>query len=218
MDKNAYGYSITIQLEDKPCLVVGGGSVAARKTAGLLHAHAHVTVCSPELVPSLAALYAEKAFKWRKAMFQSGDTESYFLVIAATDNDAVNCEIAAEAKTRGKLVNVATSPETGNFHVPASVAYGDLLLTVSTSGKSPALARLIRQELSLLYGEEVNRFLQFLEEERLRLKKTGSASKEREHFWRTLLRPEWLAAVRAGKREEIEGKIRDAVSSFRIKP
>ena len=218
MDKNAYGYSITIQLADKPCLVVGGGSVAARKTAALLDARARVTVCSPTLAPALMTLYVEKAFDWRKAPFQSGGTSGYFLVIAATDNDAVNREVANEAQAQGKLINVATAPETGNFQVPASVTCGDLLLTVSTNGKSPALARLIRQELSLLYGDEVNRFLQFLEEERLRLKKTGGASKEREHFWRILLRPEWLADVRAGKREEIEGKIRDAVSSFRVKP
>ena len=218
MDKNVHGYSITLQLANEPCLVVGGGGVAERKTLGLLRSGARVTVCSPILTPVLASLQASKQIVWQERFFQPGDTAGYLLVIASTDDDALNRRIAEEVKKQGKLVNVATAPEAGNFNVQAFVSCGDLLLTVSTGGKSPALSRLIRQELSELYGEEMNDFLQFLETQRLQLQELDGASKDREKFWRQLLRPEWLGAVRAGGRKEIEGKIRDAVSRFGAEP
>ena len=191
--------------------------MAERKVTSLLRAGALVTVCSPSLTPALTALQTEGAFHWRSAVFQPGDTAGYLLVIAATDNDAANRMIAAEAKAQGTLVNVVTSPEAGNFQVAATVVSGDILLTVSTGGKSPALARLIRQELTELYGAEINAFLQFVEEQRQQLKTMGGTAKDREAFWRQVLPPEWLAWLRQGRREEIEGKIRDAVSCFRIK-
>ena len=218
MDTNVQGYSITLQLANEPCVVVGGGGVAERKTLGLLRAGACVTVCSPRLTPVLASLRETQQIVWNERFFQTGDTAGYLLVVAATDDDALNRLVAEEAKGRGKLVNVATSPEAGNFNVSAAVACGDLLLTVSTGGKSPALARLIRQELSELYGEEMNAFLQFLETQRLQLQELDGASKDREKFWRQVLRPEWLSAVRAGGRKEIEGKIRDAASRFGAEP
>ena len=217
MDMNKRGYPVTIQLHEQACLVVGGGPVAERKVAALLEGGAQVTVCSPLLTPALAALAAKGAVIWRQAAYRAGEAAAYGLIIAATDDDLVNRTVAQDAKQAGRLVNVVTSPQAGNFQVAAAVASGDLLLTVSTNGKSPALARLIRQELAALYGAEMDAFLQFLERERQRLKEAGGSARERELFWRQVLQPAYLTAVRAGKREEIEGKIRDAVSRFGIK-
>ncbi len=217
MDMNKCGYPITIQLEAQACLVVGGGPVAERKVTALLQSGARVTVCSPLLTPALAKLAAAGAVIWRRETYRAGAAKAYFLVVAATDDDAVNQVVAQDARQAGRLVNVVTSPQAGNFQVAASVASGDLLLTVSTGGKSPALARLIRQELAELYGAEMDAFLQFLETQRLRLKEAGGSARERELFWRQVLRPEDLTGVRAGRREEIEGKIRDAVSRFGVK-
>ena len=216
MDMNKRGYPITIQLDEQPCLVVGGGTVAERKVAALVQSGATVTICSPRLTPALAALAAAGTVAWRPEPYRAGEAAAYLLVVAATDDDAVNRIVAQDARQAGRLVNVVTSPQAGNFQVAAAVANGDLLLTVATGGKSPALARLIRQELADLYGAEMNAFLQFVEAQRQRLMAAGGSARERELFWRQVLKPSCLAEVRAGRREEIEGKIRDAVSRFGI--
>jgi precorrin-2 dehydrogenase/sirohydrochlorin ferrochelatase len=213
--KNVPYYPINLQISHQPCVVVGGGSVAERKVAGLLAAGGTVTVLSPDLTRNLAALVEEKKITHVARTYQQGDVKGYFIVICATDNSSINQLIAEEGRNLGALVNVADAPELGNFSVPSQIAHGDLLLTISTGGKSPALAKKLREELEEQYGPEYGTYLDLVAKARAQIKTQISTAKEREVFWRETLDQEVIILLKAGKIKEAEAKINNAIGCSR---
>lgn len=143
----AFGYPVALDLAGRDCLVVGGGPVAARKAEGLLEAAARVTVVSPVLVPTLLALATEGRVHWKPREYRTGDVAGAALVMVATDDRAVNAEVAAEARARGVWVNCADDPAHCDFALPAVLRRGPVTVAVSTGGASPAMARLLREEI-----------------------------------------------------------------------
>lgn len=144
-----------IGLEARQTVVIGGGKVAARKVAGLLEAGAQVTVISPAFVPELRLRAGTRRVKLVNRAYQEGDLAEAFLVIAATNNPDINERVWQEARERGCLVNVVDDPARCNFIVPAVVRRGEVTVTISTGGASPALARRLREQLESLIGPEV---------------------------------------------------------------
>ena len=209
-------YPINLRIAGKKCIVIGGGTVACRKVKSLIAAGAEVTVFSPTLTPELAEMVKKKQFNYIARPYQKGDLKGFFLVICATDNTTVNQAVSAEAERLGILANVVDVPELGNFSVPAQVKRGDLLLTVSTGGKSPAMAKKLRQELAKQYGEEYGEYLDMLDKIRRELKQRLATSKQRELFWRETIDENVLALLRQGRIEEAEAVICHAVSSIGI--
>lgn len=210
-------YPVNLRLDGRECLVVGGGAVAERKVKALLAAGAHVTVMSPALSLPLASLVSAGSIGHISATYQPGAIQVFFIVICATDDAAVNRRAAEEASSKGALVNVVDAPELGDFIVPAHLARGDLLITVSTGGKSPALARRLREELEVRYGPEYGLHLEMLSRLRAELKEWIANAEERGDFWREVLSGEVLALLAAGNMQEAEEKIRNAASSIRAK-
>lgn len=147
-------YPVCLHVEGRRCLVVGGGKVAERKARGLLDSGALVSVISPELTLGLAQLEAEGAISWAKRRYQPGDAEGFFLVMAATDDPVVQDQVRDDGIRFNLLVNVADVPEKCNFILPALVRRGPLSIAISTSGKSPALAKKLRRELEAGLGPE----------------------------------------------------------------
>lgn len=139
--------------------MVGGGAIAERKVASLLQAGAAVKVVSPAVTPRLAAYAAAGRIGLVRRRYRTGDLRGAFLAIAATADDRVNEKVSCDAPG---LINVVDNPELANFIVPAVVSRGPLLIAVSTSGASPALARTIRKELERLYGAAFGRYLTFM--------------------------------------------------------
>ncbi len=135
-------YPVALNLRGKFCTVVGGGEVALRKVKSLLAQGAEVTVISPQLHQELSAMQSQ--FVWMKSPYKEGQLTGSFLVIAATNDRAVNHEVALWCDENQILVNVVDSLQDSSFIVNSAVRRGDLLLTVSTSGISPALSRQIR--------------------------------------------------------------------------
>ena len=207
-------YPINLHLTGCPVLVVGGGQVAERKINTLVAAQAAVTIISPELTPGLQVLAKNGALRWRQRIYESGDIETFSLVFCTTNRREVNQTVAREARERGKLVNVADGPEEGNFSLPALVRRGDLLLTVSTGGQSPALVRKLRRELEALYGPEYEELLLLLGRIREEMKEYFATSSERELFWRLALTDEVLDELRSGNLKEAEERIRHAASGI----
>jgi precorrin-2 dehydrogenase/sirohydrochlorin ferrochelatase len=134
--------------------VVGGGKVAARKVEGLLVAQAKIKVISPALSLELQLLADSGEISWLSRPYQEGDLQDAFLVIAATDEPAVNRAVWAEAERRGCLLNVVDDPAHSNFILPAVLQREDLSVAISTGGSSPALARRLRERLETLIGPE----------------------------------------------------------------
>ncbi|MCM2357804.1 MAG: bifunctional precorrin-2 dehydrogenase/sirohydrochlorin ferrochelatase [Geobacteraceae bacterium] len=147
-------FPINLDIRDKPVVLVGGGAVAARKCLALLAAGARVTVIAPELDQGLGELRTQGEIRHLARQFAPGDLAGAFLALAVTDSAEVNAAVAGEASARGILADIADAPELGAFTLPALLRRGDLLIAVSTGGKSPALARRIRRELEERYGPE----------------------------------------------------------------
>jgi precorrin-2 dehydrogenase/sirohydrochlorin ferrochelatase len=141
-------YPIALDLSGRPCVVVGGGRVAARKVEGLLAAGGAVRVVAPELAKALERRVRQGAVTWRQGLFDPSDLDGVSLAFVATSNREANARAAAEAKARGVWVNVADDPGASDFHVPATLRRGRLCVAVSTGGASPALAAWVRDRLA----------------------------------------------------------------------
>ena len=210
-------YPINLQLTGRSCAVIGGGQVALRKVKNLLAAGACVTVFSPQLEPALQVMLEEAPdiLRWRPGAYRQGCLQGFFLVFCTADDPQVNRQAALEAKAAGSLVNAATEPGLCDFMVPAKVERGSLLLTVSTGGASPALARLLRQQLEEEFSEAYGIWLERLMELRQQLRATATDSRQRQAFWRLALRKEILDLVRDGHIDQAEAEIKHAIDCFR---
>ena len=153
---------INLDVRNKPVVVIGGGTVAARKCAALLAAGARITVIAPAIAPPLETLVAEGTIAHHATSYTSAALTGAFLVIAATDSPEVNRAVADEAATHGILAEITDSPELGSFTSPAFVSRGELLISVATGGRAPALSAAIRAELAERYGPEYARITSLL--------------------------------------------------------
>ncbi len=147
-------YLVNLVVQDRPALVVGAGVVAARKIAALVDAKAQVTVVAPKVCDAVRALELDGHVRVERRRYEPGDARGAFVVVAATDDDEVNRQVAEEAGAGGALVNVVDRPALCTFTVPAVVHRGDLTLAVATEGRCPSLARAIREQLERQYGPE----------------------------------------------------------------
>jgi siroheme synthase-like protein len=143
-----------VRLEGRKCVVVGAGKIAADKISGLLHHGAKVLVVSPHAVARVQKQARERAITWQKREFSPRDVRQAFLVIAATDFDAVNEAVFRACRARGILCNAVDQPERCDFFYPAVVRRGSLQIAISTNGQSPALAARLRRELEKQFGPE----------------------------------------------------------------
>ncbi len=145
-------YPAHVNLQDRKCLVIGGGTVAERKVVAMLISGGNVTVMSPDATELLTYLARIGTIRWHKRQLKAGDTHGYFLVCAATDFTDINTAVFTEAyeKNKVRLVNVVDVIPQCTFAAASVVTDGELMLSISTSGKSPATSRRIRE-----YFEEV---------------------------------------------------------------
>ena len=201
-------YPIVMDLTDRNCLIVGGGEVALRKAESLTEAGANVTVIALEIDSRLEALASVRI---EKRAWRPGDAAGYTLVFAATDDRAVNQSVSDEAKASGIPVNVVDDPELCSFIVPSCVKRGDLMIAVSTSGRSPSLSKKIRRELELKYGPEYADFVALLGELRDVVKREHASSTEREAAFERIIHCEALDLLRAGRREQAREKALECI-------
>ncbi len=188
-------YPICLDLAERPCVVVGGGRVAERKVSGLLSCSAQVTVISPEVTDELLQQHSEGSIRWIKREFCPGDLEQAFLVIAATDDEETQKQVFDEAKSHNLLLNVADVPQRCNFILPAAVRQGDLIIAISTAGKSPALARKLRMELEKRFGVEYRVLVDILGAVRPVILAAGLEQSGNEQLFKQLLHddmPDWI--------------------------
>lgn len=171
-------YPIFLDIRGKICIIVGGGEVAARKAERLLDCGAKVFIISPKLSPALAAL-KEKSLICHIAAAYSGDLiQGAALVIGATDDEKTNATIFLDARSKGIPINIVDDPQKCDFILPSVVQRGDLAITIGTGGKSPALARYLREELEAKYGEEYRIFLNVLGNLRVKMVKNTGVGKD----------------------------------------
>lgn len=156
-------YPILLNIQDKKCVVVGGGNVAWRKACSLKESGARVTVVSPLFCPELEK---ETGIERIKQKYDEMYLKEALVVVASTDDEEVNKKVYSDAVKKGILVNVVDRPEFCSFIVPSSLVRGDLCISISTGGSSPALARNIREHLEKQFGDEYSLFTSLLSEVR----------------------------------------------------
>lgn len=155
-------YPIMIDLSKFQVVMVGGGNVAARKAMHLLNCRAKLTIISLTLCEALEK--KKDYFRYYKKTYETQDLEGYQMVIAATSDKVCNWKIGTYCKEKGILCNVATDERLSSFIVPSVVRRGDLVLSVSTGGKSPALTRKIKDELENQYDDTYAEYVALLGE------------------------------------------------------
>lgn len=151
-------FPVNLDLQGKLAVVIGGGTVAARKIENLLEAGAKVRVVAPELHEDLRKLQ----IVYRPRGYRPGDLAGAFLAVAATDDRRLNLRIRREAKMRKVLLNIIDKPEFCDFVFSSRVNRGEFMLTISTGGASPALAKKVRQDLERQFGEEYGELVRLL--------------------------------------------------------
>ncbi len=167
-------YPIFVELKGRPVVVIGGGHVGAEKVRGLLAAEADITLVSPDLIDELREHAHAGRIRHIPRAYQESDLDGgYEFVMVATDDGAINADVAAAGKKRGLWVNAADDPQNCDFILPAVVRKGKITLAASTSGTSPALARRLREELDAYLTDDMPALADLLAEVRQEVRERG---------------------------------------------
>jgi precorrin-2 dehydrogenase/sirohydrochlorin ferrochelatase len=197
-------YPIHLDIQNRNCLVVGGGGVATRKVIKLLDCGAKVTVVSPGMSEKILDLGESEHLKIKQRPYQAGDLEGMFLVIGATDDEILNRQISRDAEDRKTLCNIADRPEVCNFILPSIVQRDDLVITISTSGRSPAMAKRLRKLLENQFGQEYGEFLKLMGAIRQKLLSQSHEPEAHKPLFEQLIESEMIALIREKKTKEID--------------
>jgi len=200
-------YPIFLDIKDKKCVIVGGGEVAARKAERLLDCGAKVFIISPGLTQELAGLKEKKVISHIAAQYSGDLIDGAALIIGATDDEKTNAMISLDARGKGIPVNIVDDPQKCDFILPSLVQRGDLAIAIGTGGKSPALARHLREELESEYGKEYEVLLNILGNLRVKMARNAGVGKD---WFKSLLSAGLLDFIKAkdvSKAKEIVQKI-----------
>ncbi|MCW8827692.1 MAG: siroheme synthase CysG [Gammaproteobacteria bacterium] len=203
---------IFMNIRGQRCLIVGGGEVAARKAALLLQAGADINLVSPELLGNLKDMYAEGRIHFRQGTFEEGDLEGVSLVIAATDDEAVNRRVSELARARRLPVNVVDNPDLCTFILPSIIDRSPVQIAVSTGGSSPVLARLLRTRLEAAIPSAYGRLAAMVEQFRDEVKARFSNVNARRKFWEEVMQGKIAELVFSGQDGAAEAELKRAVA------
>ncbi|MEA1991125.1 MAG: bifunctional precorrin-2 dehydrogenase/sirohydrochlorin ferrochelatase [Thermodesulfobacteriota bacterium] len=197
-------YPLSVDLRNKKVVVVGGGGVAERKVQGLLSAGAHVKLVSPEVTEALREIASDGLIDHVARAFLPEDLDRAWLVIAATDDTEVQELVYKEASSQRIFCNVVDLPEFCSFIVPSVVRRGDLCLSISTGGKSPALTRRLRKEFEQSFGSFYGDYVSLLGELRQLIITSHEDPVIRKDLCQSLAAPDVMAWVRGGEWGRVE--------------
>src|SRR5438552_5496341 len=200
-------FPMFLRLSARPCLVLGAGTIAESKIAGLLEAGGRVRVVAPEATPQVRSWAQSNSIEWHQRSFQPDDLTGMFLVVAATSSAELHQRIFEEATRRGVLCNIVDVPVLCDFYYPAVVQRGALQIAISTAGKSPALAQRLRKQLEEQFGPEFEEWLAQLGEVRDRLQSANANPEQRKRLLHEDASEEAFEAfLRNRRQKKLQGK------------
>ena len=204
-------FPVFLDLEDRDCLVVGGGRIAARKAGLLRRAGARVQVVAPQLCDELQQLAGAGEIAWQQREFADSDLEGKVLVIAGTNQADVNRRVSEQARQANIPVNVVDQPELCTFIVPSIIDRSPVQVAVSTGGHSPVLARLLRARLESYVPAAYGRLARLVESFREQVKQRFGRVEQRRQFWENTLQGDVAELLFSGRddkaREQLERKL-----------
>jgi precorrin-2 dehydrogenase/sirohydrochlorin ferrochelatase len=211
MSEPRFAYPMMLDLAGRRAVVVGGGKVALRKARSLADAGAAVRVVAPDLLPEFAA---DGRFECAAEKYAARHLAGALIVVASTDDEAVNAQVAADARAAGVLVNVVDRPALCDYIVPALVERGRLLLAISTGGAAPSLARKLRERLEKEIGPEYAVYCDVMDEVRGEVQSRGLSEEVRRRVFERLSEGDIVAAARGGAgalRQAMDAAIEDVL-------
>lgn len=205
------GYPVNLVVAGRRCVVVGAGRVAARKIESLLAAGAAVHVVAPDVADEVRAWADGARLTLDRRVFEPGDLDGAWLATAATGDPVVDRTVFDAGEERRIWVNAADDPASCSFTLMSVVRQGDIVVTIGTGGRSPALATFLKGRISSELGPEWAVLLDLLSEERERLRASGRSSEEVD--WRQALDSGMLELIRAGRTAEAKELLQACLSS-----
>lgn len=206
-------YPILLDLHEKTALVVGGGKVAQRKIETLLEYGGKIHLVARDLTEKLSGYVKEGRVRHLGPEFTEEYLDGIFLVIAATDDPGLNMKVSRKAQERGMLINAVDQPSDCNFIVPSVLRRGDLLISVSTSGRSPAMARKIRKDLEHRFGDEYTSFLVLMGKLRKEILSRGYSGEENKRIFYGFVHSSIPEAIRKGQWERVASIVNGVMGS-----
>ncbi|MCP4392572.1 MAG: uroporphyrinogen-III C-methyltransferase [Gammaproteobacteria bacterium] len=207
---------VFFNIADKPCLVAGGGAIAARKAELLLRAGGKVRVVAPEVGDRVREMAHGDNLGFEQREFRETDLDDAVCVIAATDNEAVNADISRLAQARKIPVNVVDSPELCSFIMPSMIDRGPVQIAISTGGVSPVLARMLRSKLESCIPGAYGELARLADEYRVAVKQKLPDVDSRRRFWETILDGQVAELVFAGRIDDARQQLQQALENFNL--
>lgn len=201
MKRHPY-YPIYLDIENRDVVIVGGGNVCARKAETMMRYGARVTIVAPEFTDEIEQWARDEKLTTRRKRYDAGDLSGATIVIASTDEQAVNEQVAADCRQRRIPVNVVDVTPLCEFIVPAIVESGGIQIAVSTGGKSPALARTLKEDLQRFVGPEYSEVNELLGSLRDSAKSVLPTDVDRKRFFDGIIADGILPLLREGRRRE----------------
>jgi precorrin-2 dehydrogenase/sirohydrochlorin ferrochelatase len=189
-------YPVYLDITNKRCIVVGGGDVAERKAERLLSFGARVTVIGKTLTPLLETMKRDGRIEHINADYDGAFISDAIMVIGATNREDINAQISRDGKHKGILVNIVDDPGRCDFILPSIMQQGDLSIAISTGGKSPALAKKLREDLETLYGPEYKVLLDVLGNLREKIVARGHSSDENKQLFEAVVYSDILKHIK----------------------
>jgi precorrin-2 dehydrogenase/sirohydrochlorin ferrochelatase len=204
--KSSYSnyYPLFVDLRDKKVVIVGGGKIAEHKVQGLLKTGALIHLVSPEITKVLEKLASDGSIDYMARAFVAEDLDNAWLVIAATNDIDVQKSVYEESLSKHLFCNVVDQPEFCSFIVPSVVRQGDLCLSISTGGKSPALAQRLRKEFEQKFDSFYSDYVSMLGELRQLVIKSFEDPETKKVICHSLADPEVINWIRAGQWDRVE--------------
>ena len=203
------GYPANFLVAGRRCVVVGAGRIAARKLEALLEAGADVVVIAPEAVDTIRTWAETGRLTWHERGFEDADLDEAWLAITATADAAVNQAVFDAGEARRVWINSADDPINCSFTLMSVVRQGDIVVTIGTNGRSPALATFLKAHVGTEMGPEYERLLELLSEAREAIRSSGRSSEDAD--WRQAFDSGILDLVREGREEEARELLRSCL-------
>jgi siroheme synthase-like protein len=212
--RSLLGYPVNLVVAGRRCVVVGAGRIAARKVDGLLAAGADVHVVAPRLGDQVRAWRDEGRITVAERAFQSGDLDGAWLATAATDDHVANHAVFEAGDSRGVWVNSADDPDNCSFTLMSVIRRGDLVVTVGTGGRSPALATWLKERITAELGPEYETLVELLSDARDAMQAEGRSTEDAD--WKRALDSGMLDLIRAGRVADAKELLRSCLSSSSV--
>ena len=210
MKKNFPYYPIFLDIENRNVVIIGGGEVCARKAETMLRYGARVTIVSPEFTAEIEQWASDGQLTIQRKRYEVSDIEDAHIIIASTDDTSVNEQIAADARARRIPVNVVDVTHLCEFIVPAIIEKDGIQIAISTGGKSPAVARTLKEDLNRTVGPEYSEVNDLLGSLRDSAKATLPTDVDRKRFFDGIIALGVIQMLRDGRRAEAYRAIADA--------